>query len=399
MAGAVAVTPLFGATALAEPVISIGMRAGVDYSKNPFLLTTRNVDALRGTVSLSPSIENQTPRSLWRLSGDVSYSDYSRLYQSAADYRASLAYRNTLTRRLTFNAQGGYSSSVNRNFQNGAFNPVPVEVTPGEVPLPTLPDVTDITLAGLQDRQTTFSGNAGLSYVADARNSVSLSYFGAVTKLPDNFVLGGPRANRFSSYGQTFGYNRVINSRLTAGASVAVSRFEFSGTPFGNSVSISPTATATLRLSGSWSISGGVGVVILRQETIFGRQNTTSLSGNLRACRVATRESTCLTASRGVAPSSLGTARVDTGLGATYSYRLSPRDDLSFSGGYQRSGETVPTGFGNATSVTGSARYTRQLNQRLGLFVDTGFSRISILGTRSDARVGAGISYNWRNRP
>lgn len=395
LAGAVATSPFAVGAALADPVIVIAARGGVEYSKNPFLVTSDKAEALRGTLTLSPSIENRTPRTSWRLSGDLTLSEYSRLYRSSADYRAAVTYRNALSTRLNLTAGAAYDSSIARNYQPGFLVIEPI----GTVPPPALPDVSDITLVGLQDRRSTFSGNAGLSFTPDTRNSVALSYFGSTTTVPDIFPTRTARPTRYVTFGQNASYNRTINSRLSVGASVNVSRFDYGSTSLGDSVVISPNATASLRLSGSWSISGGLGVSLLRQNTIFGQQNTSNLSGNLSACRTAARESTCLTASRGVTPSSLGTARTSTALSATYSYRLTPRDDISFSGNYQRSGETVSTGLGSADYLGGSARYTRKLTERVGIYADAGFTRSRFQTTRSDARVGAGISYSWRNRP
>jgi hypothetical protein len=390
MAGAVATCPFLCDVAAADPIIGVGVSGRVEYSTNPFLLATTNAGAVRAVVSLSPYLENRTPRSSLRLSGNVSYSEYSRIYRGSADFTGQVDYQNSITSRFGLHASAAFDSSISRSYQ-----PVPVDVTG----VPTvLPSPTDVSLVGLIDRRETWRGGIGFSYTPDARNSFSLDYNGAVNRVPSTPILNGFATGENSTIGQEFGYRRTINSRLSLGASVGVSRIDYRGTALGDATIISPNVNASVKLSAFWTLSGGVGISLFRQNTAFGRESSRDLSANFSLCRSESRDSFCMSGSRSISPSSLGAARKTTSFGATYSYRLSSRDQLTFSGNYVRSDDA---GFGliNKTDyLAGNASFHRQFTKNFALTVDGGFSRVTFAGTRSDARIGIGINYNLDNR-
>lgn len=390
IAGMAASLPVCGGNALAEPTIGADVSGMVEYATNPFLLVGNNNGAVRGSVSISPSIENRTPRTSWRLSGNATLSEYSRLYQGTADYLGQVNYQNALTTRLNLNATAAYSSSISRSYQ-------PDSVVIGGTPS-NLPDVTDITLIGLQERRDSLRGAVGMSYTPSARDNWSLNFDASDVRVPSNAVLNGLTTNNYRTYAGNFGYSRTLTARLSLGASVGVSRFDYRASSLGDSTVISPNFNATLRLSSDWSLSGGLGASFLRQTTVFGPQNTRDLSANLRACRDGPRQDFCFSGSRSTSPSSLGAARKTTAVGASYDYRLTSRDSLSFSGNYVRSEESVAGPVETIDYLSGFATYQRKINDKFGLSVDAGFTRSDFRGTRTDARAGVRLSYNWNNR-
>jgi hypothetical protein len=389
-AGAVASMPFMQIAVRADPIIGVDVNGRVEYATNPFLDDRSNAGAARGVVTVAPYIEVNDPRSQWRLGATVSRSEYSRIYNGTTDYALALKYNNQLTSRLSLRGAAAFDSSA-----TGNYRPEAISVT--GIP-PILPNPTDITLVGLQDRRNQFRGAIGVAYRPDARDSWSLDYTGVVVGLPDTPLIAGVRQGEYSSISQNFGYNRTINAKLSVGASVGVNRVDYRRAVLGDSVIISPNINASMRLSSRWNASGGVGVSILRQTTFFGRNTSRSLAANLSLCRLDTRDDFCFSGSRDVSPSSLGAARKTTSVGATYSYRVTSRDEVAFNANFIQSDEAFLGPVSKVNFYGGGMTYKRNVNNRLALTVDAGFSQSEFARTRSDARVGVGISYHLDNR-
>lgn len=390
VAGLVASSPMLQATAQADPVIGVDVNGNIEYSTNPFLTEGAKTETALAALTVQPFIEFNTPRSQTRLSGTLSHSEYSRLYNSSTDYAAMLNYSNTLSTRLSMRAAAAFESNA-----SGNYGPQPVSIS--GIPNP-LPNPTDITLIGRQDRRNQFRGTMGLSFTPDPRNSWSLDYSAVTLSLPDTPLIGGVRQGEYSSISQDFGYRRTINSKLSVGAGVGVNRIDYRRTAIGAARIISPNVNAQFRLSSRWNLSAGIGVTFLRQTTAFGPMTSQNLSLSLSACRIAPRDSFCFSGSRAVSPSSLGDARKTTSVGATYSYRLTTRDELSFSGNYVRSDESVGGPISSVDFIGGGMAFKRQMTNKFAINLNAGFSRVDYTRTRSDARVGLGISYRLDNR-
>jgi hypothetical protein len=390
LAGAAASLPFMQVAVRADPIIGVDLNGRVEYSTNPFLTDKSNTGAARGVATVAPYIEVNNARSQLRLGATLSHSEYSRIYDGTTDYALALNYSNALTSRLNLRSAVAFESSA-----TGNYRPEAVSVT--GIPQ-ILPNPTDITLVGLQDRRNQFRGAIGVGYQPDSRDSWSLDYTGVVVGLPNTPLIAGVRQGEYSSISQNFGYNRTINAKLSVGASVGVNRVDYRRTALGDSVIISPNINATMRLSSRWNASGGVGISFLRQTTFFGRDTSRSLAANLSVCRLDTRDDFCLSGSRSVSPSSLGSARKTTSVGATYSYRVTSRDEVSFNANFIQSDEAFLGPVSKVNFYGGGMTYKRNVNNRLALTVDAGFSQSEFAQTRSDARVGVGITYHLDNR-
>jgi hypothetical protein len=390
VAGAAATSPLLCSVAQASPVYGVGFSGRTEYSTNPFLTAASKAEAARADVSIEPFVEINSARSNLRLGATLSRSEYSRLYNSATDYSLKANYSRTLSSRA--NLRGGLDFSSN---STGDYRPLDVDVSGNPS---VLPNPTDITLVGFQDRRNQFRAALGIGYTADPRNSISLDYSAVATRLPNVPLINGVRQGEYTSISQSFGYSRVINARLNIGASVGVNRIDYYRTTLGDSTVITPSLTASARLSSRFTMSGSVGMSILRQTTIFGRDTSRNLSASLSLCRIDTRDQFCFNGSRDVSPSSLGSARKTLAFGSTYSYRLSARNTLSFSGNYVQSEETFFGPVQKVTYVTGGMTFKRSFNDRFALDVGAGFNRSTFQTQRSAVRVGIGLTYLLDNR-
>jgi hypothetical protein len=387
IATALAAMPFMLSAARADTNSGITVSGGLEYSSNPYLLNANAASVARGRVSVSPFVEERTARSTLRVATDASFSKFSRQYRDAVDLTAQVGYDNRVTSQLSVRAGIALTSSI-----GGQYNSVPVfgAIPPGQ----TVPPIIDITVVGLQDRTTQAQASAGLTYNIDTKNSISLGYDGTILRYPS-----AVNRDEYSSVGQNVSYSRVINSRVTMGASVGVTRVNYFGTRVGDAVIISPSINGNLRLSQQWTLSAGVGVSNSRVNLFTGRLSSTNFSGNLNACRTDSRSNFCLNAGRSSGASSFDGVRVTTTAGASMNYQLSARDTISASGGYSRS--TAPrTIFGGATYdyLSGQTSLARKFSDRLTGTVTGGFTQANLQGRRSNAFASIGISYSFGRR-
>ena len=391
LAGVATASPLIAISAHAETSSGVGLGGSVEYVSNPFLLNTQDTAATRARVSIAPFIEERSARSSLRVSGDASFLAYSRRYKESVDLDTQVSYRNTLTRQLSVHAGLSLSSS-----SGGSYTAAPVLLDP--LAPPVEPRLNDIANVGFQDRTTQASASAGLNYTINDRNSVYLDY--------DASVLRYPRAvnrSEYSSYGQTVGYSRVISPRVTAGASVRVSKVDYLGGPLGDATIISPSINGGLRINSRWRANGSVGFSTTRVTVFFGKLTSTNFNGNLSLCRSDTRTNLCLDAARATGASSIDGVRTTTTIGASYSYKLTPRDSFSASAGYSRAGSAVraliPVGqTGTIDYFNASGSFSRQFARRLSGSVSTGYNRSTSLGARSSYYATIGVNYSFGNR-
>jgi hypothetical protein len=387
IAAALATMPFMFAAARADTNSGIGVSGNLEYSSNPYLLNATGASVARGRVSVTPFVEERTARSTLRVAADASFSKFSRRYRDAVDLSAQVGYDNRFSSQLTFRAGLSLNSSI-----GGSYNSVPIfgAIPPGGV----VPPIVDITVVGIQDRTSQAQASTGVTYNIDTKNSLSLSYDGSILRYPSV-------ANRdeYSNISQNVSYSRVINPRVTMGASVAVTRANYFGTRLGDAVIISPSINGNLRISQQWTLSAGVGVSRSRVNIFTGRLNSTNFSGNFNACRTDARSNFCLNAARSSGASSFDGVRVSTTFGASLTYEVSGRDTLSASGGYSRS--TAPNrllGGAPFDYLSGQTAFARKFTDRLTGTVSGGFTQSNFQGRRSNAFASIGISYSFGRR-
>ena len=378
--------PFFGITARADTLSGIGVAGNLEYSNNPFLLTGSKTEAVRARISLTPFIEERNAGSTLRVSGDASFSAYNRTYRDAVDLATQVGYSNRLSRQFSIRAGMSLNSSINSIYNS---NPI------FEAPSPTIvvPKVIDITVIGFQQRSTSAAASTGLTYSADDKNSFSIGYDASVQRFPQ-----GADRNEYSNIRQNISYSRVVNSRVTLGGSVSVSRVNYFGGPFGDARVISPSIDGSFRLASNWALSGGIGFSTSKVNLGFGQLSSTDLSGNLSLCRNDSRTNFCINGSRAAAASSFDGVRTTTTLGISYSYRINARDTLSASGGYSRAGVPkllvgAPTDYASANTS-----FARRFSNRMTGQISGGFSRSSFGGTRSTTYGSIGINYSFGNQ-
>ncbi len=388
-AAALSTAPFAAVVAHAETLSGIGVSANAAYASNPYLLTGADTGAASAQVRISPFVEEKTARSSLRVATDVGFTTYSRRYRNAVDLSANADYRNALSRQVSIRAGVSLNSSV-----GGGYNVAPIFAAAPEIPGVT-PSIIDLTGIGFQERSTQAQGRAGLSYLINDKNSISVDLDGSVVQYPA--ILN--RAE-YSSLSQTVGYTRTLNPRMSVGAAVSVNEIDYRGGRLGDSVVVSPSINGSMRLNSRWTLSAGIGVSSARINVPTGRFTSTNLSGNLAFCRTDTRTTACLNALRSTSASSFDGPRTTTSVGASYSYRLTSRDTFSASGGYSQS--KVEAQFaGTSPSIdylSGTMSFSRRFSDQLSGIATAGYARSGFNVARSNTFGSLGISYNFGRR-
>ena len=393
----VSVARIVGATLASTPFLFAGARAetvtsgfnstgSVGYSSNPYLLQETRGGVLRGEVSLSPSVEAKTARSSLSVSSNIVFTKFSAQYRDAVNLSTLVGYTNTLTRQLSLRAGMSITSALGgTTARDRIFDPAaPTDVVPNE---------PDITLVGFQSRTTRVQGSAALSFAIDNKNSLTLAYNGGVVRLP-----GSRGRSEYANFSQSASYSRVLNSRLSGGGSVNVSRVNYFGGSLGDAVIISPSVNASLRLASKWTLSGGIGFSTSRINVVGGELTSTNLSGSLSACRSDSRTNFCLNGSRSTGGSSFNGIRTTSSIGTSYSYKINGRDTITASGGYSRSSTPQFSSLRSTTYLSGTTTYARRFSSQISGQLRGGFTRSTFEGTRSNAFASIGINYNFGDR-
>jgi hypothetical protein len=384
---ALATWPLLCSVARAEIVAGGGLSGNVEYTSNPYLLNSGDVSAVRASVTVSPFIENRTARSSLRIASNATVSAFSRRYNETIDLSNQVDYRVSLTRQLSVRAGVSLYSTVGDTYRiNNIFAPV---TNPA-----VAPPIIDLTIIGSQDRTVQATGSVGASYAINDKNSLSLDYSGSVARYPNALFR-----SEFSTVQQSLTYSRTINARMSAGASVGVTKVNYFRTARGDALIISPSINGSMRISSTWLVSGSIGVSFTQVDIGFFKLKSQNLSGSLNACRTGIRTTACVVASRSTSASSFDGVRTTTSVGLNYNYRLGARDTLSATGGYSRS--VAPQELGTSGAIdylSGSVTWSHRLSDRLSANAAAGFARSGFQDSRQNATVSIGINYSFGNR-
>ena len=369
LAGSAALASLLvSGTSIADTRVGadVGVNAGI--ATNPFGATTNS--AASGTLngSFAPFLTLVSPTGSTTLRGNVSHTEYTRLYDGTTDYSVTLSTGHKISPQVSLTGGASYQSYVN----NGLF-PV-VNPIIGAPLNPNDPIFVDPSAgANLRERTEVLSANAGLSFAVSPRDSIDLS--GRATKV--SFPRGSVLSQGYKSYGGSAYYMRTISANTSIGAGIDVMKNDYDNAAFGNSTQYSPTARLNTRLAPRLSLNVSAGVTFSETNLSGGTRNSTAFSGSVGLCRDGERARFCVTGSHGISPSTLtGSSRV-TSIGASYQYALSPRSNLSANLSYSRSKSLSNIGnFSNDDADYGQVgiTYDRQILERLSAVASVGYS-------------------------
>lgn len=415
-AGAALVMLPSAALAQTESRLSADVSATAGYSNNPFSTVGDDTGGAVASIDVAPRYQVSTERSTFTVSADANFQQYLRRYGRNENYAAALDYQGRPSERWTTHARIDLASAVLGSFNsylptafNGGIGAVSGAGTTtstggasgtastGTGPAPVisiapLVPINDIGLFGLRNRRSTgrVSGDVGVG-VSD-RDRITVSGYAEATRYK------GLSIGDYEAYGGSLGYSRFVSSRLTVGLRGSASSFDYRS---GNADSrvYSAEATASGRVNEFWTVNGALGVSFVDSDTTNSTRST-SLSGNIDACRRGRLSVMCLQVARQVSPTGLAGSQYVTSVGTNWSRQIGPRENLSLSGNYSKVGGNNRLLVANVLPVQSEyvqavAGYDRQLRERLRFVASVNYRQLLGGNTSRPKDFGAqaGLSY------
>jgi hypothetical protein len=347
---------------------SLVATASAGFDSNPFLGAFDDTAAASIRFQLAPTLSRSTERNTFRITGRAEHIEYLGNYDSLQNFGADLAASHRASERLEIDAGLTFQSNIlATNLANPFFAD---DLDPG-APLP--PTGNDITVLGQGQRRTQYGADAGLTYTLSERDQLRWSLTGRADR------FDGDRLVESNFLAQQLQYSRQLDEGFSIGALVDASLIDFVGAAGGSARTITPQLQVRAALSPRLEATGSVGLAITRLEFGDLEDTTSALAGNLSLCNRSERVSLCINGSRQVLPAAIGGALLQTTAGVSYSLRVSERDTLQISGNYATASQPVTDVIGpnDFESINGFARYERQLDERLRLFVSAGYLNTS----------------------
>lgn len=390
-----------GAHAQSATIFSGTVNARLGAATNPYQLTGNDTNSAFGAISIAPELVLRSERGSVRLAGAYERTEYFRRYSGSSDYTVSAAASQQINPTLEVHSVASYSSAIigssnlPRLFPLDPTGAPPTGTLPnGTVPLggdPLVVDplLIDPTLAGLRQRSRSLTANGGFGWQPNERDRWTLDGNAGQTRYP-----GLNSGNDSIYYGGAVGYSRQLNERTSVGVRGSVTRVNYRGN-VGDSTIYDPRVTLSTQFGPRWAVSGSLGASISRQQGVFGPQTTTSLSGDLSACRRGELDSFCLTAARASSATGFGGVRTVTSAAVNYSRKLAERLTLDASANYSRSSGDARRLFPAVDYATATVSVSKRLNQRLSLTVTGGYTDVFQTGIarRADLRSQIGLNF------
>ncbi|MFK3891070.1 hypothetical protein [Sphingomonas sp. NPDC079357] len=380
LASAVVVLPLAPAVAQ-ETRASVDVSAGVAYATNPFLIRGGGDGSASTELAITPQVSFVDERNTASLVARYRRSDYLTRYSPAEAYGFSALARRAMSSRLNLRADLSYDSSI---IGQGGLGIVGV-VDPTVAPSPVL-GTPDITLIGLNQRQSSISSSIGGDYRLSTRDTITaqasinrVSYGGG----SNNGLLLSSRTT-----GATVGYSRSLSERLSVGAQGSGTWIDYDN-PGYSGHTYSPQATVNYQLSQNVTLSGGAGLIFVSSTTPRGTVNATGFSGNFNGCRTAGRSIQCLRGYSDAQPTGLGDVSRRMGAAADYSYQLREFDVVRASIEYSRLTSTSNTTLQAPRTdfLSGQASYERSFTRRVFAGASVGYRQANGRGFGSPSDV------------
>ncbi|MEG8037966.1 hypothetical protein QP166_00870 [Sphingomonas sp. LR60] len=364
-----------------EMRVAVDVSAGGAYSTNPFLIRGGGGGAASTELSVTPQVSFVDERSEASIVARYRRSDYLTRYSSAEAYGFTALARRAMSARLNMRADVSFDSSIIGQNGLGVVGVVDPTLTPGPV-LGT----PDITLIGLNQRQTTISASMGGDYRLSSRDTLNAR--ASITRISyGDGNDAGPLLSSRTTAG-TVGYSRALSERLSLGAQGSGSWIDYDN-PSYSGHTYSPQLTLNYQLNPRINLSGGAGVVFVSSTTPRGTFNTTGFSGTLNACRNAGRSVQCLRAYSDAQPTGLGDVSLRYGAALDYSYQLREFDLVRASVDYSRLNTTSNTTLQapNTDFFSAQTSYERSFTRRVFAGASVGYRQANGRGFGSPSDV------------
>jgi len=404
-------------SAQTEGRFSADASATAGYANNPFSILGDDTGSALVTLDIAPRYQILTERSTVTLSGDANVQQYLRRYGRNDSYSGAVDYQLRPSERITAHTRLDLSSAVLGSYNSylpfgtglgstGFGSPgtgtigtgttgTTTGTTTGVIPVGTVglaPGLTDIGLYGLRNRRKTAQLSGDVGVTLSARDSLTVSGYAQATRYNGIAQLGD-----FEAYSGSLGYSRRVSAQWNVGLRASASSFNYR-TVGGDSRVYPVEATVSGRLNQFWTINGSLGATFVDSDAL-GSTRQTSLSGSLNLCRQGNLSTLCIQAARQVSPTGFAGSQYVTTAGATWSRRLSERENLSLSGTYSKVGgnraQSLVPGLQDEFAQ-GVVSYDRRISQRLRLLTSANYRQFLTGNSGRPADFGGQIGVAYR---
>lgn len=352
----------------------VGADLGLDggYATNAFSAAGGSTGSATVTASFRPFVDLISPGGSTRIGGDVSRTEYSRLYDGQTDFGGMLATQQRMGPRTSLSGNANYTSRV-----VNALYPIYNPILPGP-DNPDLPVIIDPATGGTFARRTRMlSGGLQLHQQVSARDSLTFQVNGSMLRYGKQDANTLVPQSDYDMFGGGIGYQRSISATTAVGVAVNASRMHYKASGFGNTTTISPALTLQTKLSPTVTLSADAGVTFADTDLAGGAsRKTTSPSGSINLCKQrGERSSFCLSGAHSISPSGFAGVSRQTSVGASYSYALDPRSRITAGGSYARqSGISGISNSGTYDYAQASLGYSRQVSRRLSAVASVSYA-------------------------
>jgi hypothetical protein len=317
-----------------------------------------------------------------------------RLNGSAASTRSAI---RDFLRNPAFFDGSLQAPGVGGDFSAGAVGPSSPPSGSAPVIDPFYPDFLE-PFAG---RTRSYRIGASVSRALSARDSLAIDAGVRWTNSAD------VRASDYRAETASLLYERKLSERTALSATVTGGRADYgrrNGVPGGHSTYVTPLLGVQFRLSETITSHASAGISMTRIDDPSAPAVTrVTFAGKFDICQRQDRGSVCATAARDVQPTAYAGVTTVTSAGLTASRVLGPKDRAAISALFTRRGTSHSTalpGVAEPQSIVAvSARYSREIGERLHAFVEPSYSRTSrsFDGGRQNFQISLGIRFRLGN--
>lgn len=386
---ACAMTPQIAA-AQSEPRAVLDVSVGGTADSNPFLQA--NGEAAGSVVlKVDPKVFWDDENTNVTLDGGLRVSQYTNRYGSDTGFRLGAQGTEKIDERTSLAVAAGFQSSrstLQDTFFGNNISPLDPNAFP-EIPL------TDVTIAGRRIRVKTLDASVGIEHALSASDAIGITAATSYSK------FGGTVGRDYRTGSAGLKYGRRLSERTVITAAVETSVADYIGLNNGDAIIISPQLGIENQLTERlrWTASLGISYASV-DDQLNVKRNKVYFAGQLSLCDSGVNTSFCGSVSRSAAPTALGGISSVTNVAFNYDQKLTLKDSFSLSGRYGRTDQSSDPAFAairRESQIAGvSAAYTRDMSQRLSIFVASSATKIFEKQLRNEVNYSVNVGVKLR---
>ncbi len=386
---------------------------GVSAESNPYNGAGGNAGSIAATAELQPQARFRTESATLDLNGLAQFRQFVRRYGLEDNYSGNAQLTSRVSERLTVHASGGasYNQGGYSNYGRAGLSPsvgfggTTLGSTTTDDALPDvsiingsladqIPLLTDVTVLGLRTRTTSFQAGTGFNAQITGRSQLAADL--QIRALRFKTLL----LNDYDNASVELRWSRSLNELTSLGIIVSTDLTNYRASRVGDARTKTALLSYDRRFGSRWALSLGAGASFTNINQLAGLPDTrfTALSVRGQFCRQGEYSQVCVSANRSPQPAANGNVRVTNSIAATYSLRLTDRERITLSGSYAQTerGRGTALALPAADFASASARYDRQIGQRMGLFMSGNIAKFYGASSSRSANIGVAAGVQFR---